>query len=594
MRAIEGIASAEDGMPLRLDKRLARWLMPSLGDILFICVFAFGLLDLQGRILSTDGDAGWDIALGLITLRHGLPRTEPFLSTMLGQPVVQWEWLAQVIYALGYLLGGLNGVVAVACLLMALTVRGLYGALRRRRMPALGAAALTLLAIPVMALSWTSRAELFSLPLTLWWSEWLWRYWHDGARWRLWLFPAMTALWINLHAGFLGGIALLVAAMALAFAIPADRRKARPGEMALTLVGCALATMVTPWGFDYWRHLISYARNPLVPLLTEEFQSPNFHLVVDQLFLALVFALVGVWLLAAWRASGRGIEPLGLTLCTLWTALSFVYQRFMSLWPLICLPYLALALVSGAGSLPAVPEPKAWEGWRERIVMALAAGGERVVRLAQRVEATDRLVRGVLWSPLVVVLGAALVANGGVLPGQSRPLVNAHWDATALPVAAVAVLRRDGIPPGRGFNPYEWGGYLDEALPGYHVFIDSRSDVYSRQLFSDYLTITDLAPGWSRLLDHYRIQWALIQANSPLRQALALSGWRCHLEGSDGVAALCLRPPAARLSPVRVAGAGNASASLFPSYSIHFGPAASELSVEVGRLGGSSATLLGS
>jgi hypothetical protein len=80
-------------------------------------------------------------------------------------------------------------------------------------------------------------------------------------------------------------------------------------------------------------------------------------------------------------------------------------------------------------------------------------------------------------------------------------------------------------------------------LPGYHVFIDSRSDVYGDQLLSDYLTITDLKPGWSRLLDQYAIQWALIQADAPLRQALTLSGWRCQAEGADGVAALCVRAP---------------------------------------------------
>jgi hypothetical protein len=525
-----------------------------MGDTLFICVFVFGLLDLQGRILGIDGDAGWNIALGLLTVRHGLPRTEPFLSTMLGQPVVHWEWLAQAVYALGYLLGGLNGVVAVASLLLALAVRGLYAALRRRGLPVLGAAGLAILGAMLMGPGWTARAELFSLLLTLWWAEWLWRYWHDGARRRLWVFPAVTALWANLHAGFLGGLALLGAATALAFVLPPSRRAARPVDMAVTLAGCLLATLVTPWGFDYWRHVLTFARNPLIALLTQEYQSPNFHLGEWQLFLAAVFALVGAWLLAAWRSGGRGIEPLGLTLCALWTALAFVYQRFVPVWPLICLPYLGQTLVSLAGRLAVTPEPKGWEAWRMHMVVGFSAVGRRIARVSRRVDEIDGRLRGVLWAPVVVALATTLVANGGALPGQSRPLVNAHWDATALPVAAVAVLRRDGIPPGLGFNPYEWGGYLDQSLPGYHVFIDSRSDVYSSRFLRDYVTITDLDTGWSSLLDHYGIQWALIQANSPLRQALALSGWQCRAEGNDGVAVLCLRPPA-KLLPARGRGA---------------------------------------
>ncbi len=535
-------ASAKDGKSLTPGERAAAWLMPSLGDALFICVFAFGLIGLQGSILGIDGDAGWNIALGLMTLRGGLPRTEPFLSTMLGQPVVHWEWLSQVVYALGYLLGGLNGVVAIASLLVALTIRGLYGALRRRGMSPLGAAALACLGGALVMLSWTARAQLFSLLFTLWWGEWLWRYWRDGARWRLWLFPAVTALWANFHAGYLGGFALLGAATALAFALPPDRRVSRPGEMALALAGSILATLLTPWGFDYWRHVIAFARNPLIPLLTQEYQSPNFHQGLERLFLALVFALVGAWLLAAWRAGGRGVEPLGLTLCALWTALAFVYVRFVPLWPLICLPYMAQALVSVRSAASLTKDAAGWQGWRGRVMTWLAAGAGRLAALSRRVDVVDRMLRGALWSVIAVALGAALVANGGALPGQSRPLVSAHWDTTRLPVAAVAVLRREGIPRGRGFNPYEWGGYLDFALPGYHVFIDSRSDVYSSQLLSDYLTITEVKPGWSHLLDQYHIAWALIPADAPLRQALALSGWRCQAEGNDGVAALCLRP----------------------------------------------------
>lgn len=538
-------------------ERVAVWLMPSLGDALFICVFAFGLMGLQGRILGEDGDAGWNIALGVMTLRHGLPRTEPFLSTMLGQPVVHWEWLTQVMYALGDLLGGLNGVVAVASLLVALTVWGLYGALRRRGMSALAAVALALLGGALVMLSWTARAQLFSLLFTLWWSEWLWRYWSDGARWRLWLFPAVTALWVNFHAGYLGGFALLGAAMALAFALPPRVRVARPGEMSLSLAGSVLATLLTPWGFAYWRHVITFTRNPLIPLLTQEYQSPNFHIGLEQLFLGLVFALAATWLVALWRAGGQGIEPLGLTLCALWTTLAFVYVRFVPLWPLVCLPYMAQALVGVAGGSSLASDVAGWEGWRGRIVAWLAAGAGRLAALSRRVDTVDQLLRGALWSALAIALGAALVMNGGALPGQSRPLMNARWDSTRLPVAAVAVLRREGIPPGRGFNTYEWGGYLEYALPGYHVFIDSRSDVYSSQFLSDYLTMTDVEPGWSRLFDQYHIAWALIPTNAPLRQALALSGWRCQAEGDGDIAELCLRPVVGDTAPARAAGMMN-------------------------------------
>jgi hypothetical protein len=155
----------------------------------------------------------------------------------------------------------------------------------------------------------------------------------------------------------------------------------------------------------------------------------------------------------------------------------------------------------------------------------------------------ERLVGRGVWPTLAVLLVALLVANGGYAPGRSAPLLDAQWDSHAFPVAAAQRLRREGIPAGRGFNPYEWGGYLDEALPAYHAFIDSRSDVYSRQFLADYITISDVAPGWDQLLVHYDVQWALLPADAPLRQALALAGWQCRAGDTEGVASICVRMP---------------------------------------------------
>jgi hypothetical protein len=522
-------------------ERAIAWLLPSLGDVVFVCALFVGLLGLQGRVLGVDGDVGWNIALGTITLQHGLPRTEPFLSGTLGQPSVQWEWLAQVVYALGYRVGGLNGVVSVTSILIAATLLGLYGILRRHGVSPLPAVALTLLGAPLVAMGWTARAQVFSLLFTLWWAEWLWRYWRTGERWRLWLFPLMTALWVNFHAGWLGGIALLGAATALAWLTPPARRSASPLGLGLALIGSLLATLLNPWGPGYWSHLLSFTFNPLIARYTQEYQSPDFHLAVLWAFLAQVFLLVGVWLLAA--RSGRRIEPLALALCALWTTLGFLYVRFVPLWPLVCLPLLVDALPAPLGS-PASDTQAAGvlaPDWRMRLLGRLRRIWLALGDVSRRAGQIERLVGRGVWPTLAVLVAALLVINGGRAPGQTTPVLHAQWDAQAFPVAAAQRLRADGLPAGRGYNPYEWGGYLDEALPEYHVFIDSRSDVYSRQFLADYITITDVAPGWDHLLAHYQVQWALLPSDAPLRQALALAGWRCQAEDRQGVASLCVR-----------------------------------------------------
>ncbi len=526
--------------------RVVAWLLPTLGDVIFVCALFVGLLGLQGRILGVDGDAGWNIALGTITLNHGLPRTEPFLSGMLGQPSVQWEWLTQVVYALAYRLGGLNGVVTVTSLMMATTLLALYSVLRRHGATPLPAVGLTLLGTVLVAMAWTARAQVFSLLFMLWWAEWLWRYWRSGAAWRLWLFPAATALWVNFHAGWLGGIVLLGVAVALAWLTPSARRLASPLGLAAALTGSLLATLLNPWGIGYWQHLLIFTFNPMIAKYTQEYQSPDFHLPALWVYLALIFGLVAVWLLAV--RAGRRIEPLALAICGVWTALAFVYVRFVPIWPLVCLPYLVDALPPVAGTsgddAATVGEQQSAgqsQEWRSRLWAGTRRKWLALGAVSRRAAQVERLVGRGVWPTLAVVIALLLVLNGGRAPGRAAPILNAQWDAHAFPVVAAQRLRTSGLPDGRGYNPYEWGGYLDEALPAYHVFIDSRSDVYSQRFLADYMTITDVAPGWDTLLAHYDVQWALLQSDAPLRQALALSGWHCQAEDSQGVAALCVR-----------------------------------------------------
>lgn len=555
-RAVETQAPATPAEAPQLTRaeRVVAWMLPSLGDVLFVCALFVGLLGLQGRILGVDGDVGWNIALGSLTLQHGLPRTEPFLSGMLGQPSVQWEWLSQVVYALGYAIGGLNGVVSVASLLMAATLLGLYLTLRRHGASPLPAVALTLLGAPLVAMAWTARAQVFSLLFTLWWAEWLYRYWRTGQRWRLWLFPVAAALWANFHAGWIAGIALLGVALALATLTPPARRVASPLWLGVTLVGSLLATLLTPWGLDYWRHILTFTFNPLIARYTQEYQSPDFHLAALWAYLALVGLLVAVWLLAARR--GRRIEPLALAICALWTTLGCLYVRFVPLWPLVCLPLLVDALPAPIAEPSAEPAtPQLAPDWRMVAWRRLQRVWARLGAVSQRAAQMERLVGRGVWPLVALALLTVLVLNGGRVPGQAKPILHAEWDAHAFPVAAAQRLRTDGLPAGRGYNPYEWGGYLDEALPEYHVFIDSRSDVYSQQFLADYITITDVAPGWDTLLTHYHVQWALLQSDAPLKQALALAGWRCRAEDDQGVATLCVRPTVAGASGVAGAAA---------------------------------------
>lgn len=504
------------------ERAVAR-LLPSVGDVLFAVLLVGGTLVLQGKILGIDGDVGWNLRIGLETLARGLPRTEVSLSGLQGQPAVHWQWLAQAAYALAYQLAGLNGVVALASLLIAMVGSLLFAAIRRRGLALAPALLLTLAGMSLVVVTWTARAQLFSLVLTLIWTEIIWRYWRDGkSRW-LAALPPLMALWANLHGGFLGGLGILTLATAVAWLFPRSRGAAQPRQLSVTLAISTLATFGTPWGLALYTHILTYARNPLVGQYTQEYQSPDFHE-----FYAWVFAGLAAALLALWAARRRvRSSPLAVALALVWTGLGFSAVRFIPLWSVIVVPLLAEVLASQR--LPTM-RPRV-DGLIRRLSLRLA-----------RFEGIERLAARGLWSSLAGLALLVLLLNNGATPGSPLPILRAEFDTHTFPVSAVRALRETGLPPGRGLNTYDWGGYLDFALPQDAVFVDSRSDVYSERRLRDYLTIMDLSPGWRRLLDQYQIAWALLPADKPLAQVLAREpGWACRPIGSGGVAALCIR-----------------------------------------------------
>ena len=527
-------------------ERVVARFLPSIGDAIFVCVLLGALLGLQGKALGPDGDIGWGLRIGETVLRHGVPRSEFMLSATYGRPVVYWEWLSQACYALVNQMWGLNGVVALAALLVAGASLVLYVALRRRGVALVLALPLTVLGIGLTSITWTARAQLFSLLLTLLWSELIWRYWRGGDTRILWALPPVMALWANLHGGFLAGLILLATAVAVAWLFPAGRACADPRRLSLALLASVLSTLLNPWGLGLWGHILAYAANPLIPRYTQEYQSPDFHSTAGLLFLALVFVVGGVWLWLALlkaravtgaalppdatalpggsRAPSSSIEPLAVAHVALWTALAFTSVRFVPLWSLIALPILGEALSECAHLSRGVPAP-------------LRSLSHRVGRL----DMIDAQVGRGVWSSLAVVFVIVTLIGGGVVSGTSAHVLDVHFDPRVFPVPAVARLRAIGAPPGQGFTTFAWGGYLDEALPEYHVFIDSRSDDYDQRLLADYADIVGLAPDWRTLLARYHVRWALLPSGDALTQALQLApDWRCNQADAGNVATLCL------------------------------------------------------
>ena len=137
---------------------------------------------LSNRPLA-DADIGWHIRTGeQILATHSLPRTDPFSSTMQGQPWFAWEWLYDILLGILHQACGLNGVVWLCALLVAAIFALLLSQLLQRGTGLLLAVVLMLLAEAAATIHLYARPHIVSWLFSLLWFVALeqWEHWESG------------------------------------------------------------------------------------------------------------------------------------------------------------------------------------------------------------------------------------------------------------------------------------------------------------------------------------------------------------------------------------------------------------------------------
>src|ERR1700683_4106426 len=281
--------------PAQSSSLALRFLLPSVRDIVFIFLFWSLLVGpLSNRPLA-DADIGWHIRTGeLILATHSLPRTDPFSSTMRGQPWFAWEWLYDVGLGILHQVCGLNGVVWLCALLIATVFTLLLAQLLLRGTGLPLAIVLMLLAESAATIHMYARPHVVSWLFSLLWFVALerWEYRSrcgDGQlpRWIPWFFPASMLLWANLHGGWLFGMALLTIYIFAAFVesvraqkkdpFAAIRASHRARAMSVAWITSMAATLVNPFGGRLHVHIYRYLTDRYLMNRIDEFRSPDFH-----------------------------------------------------------------------------------------------------------------------------------------------------------------------------------------------------------------------------------------------------------------------------------------------------------------------------
>ncbi len=498
-------------------------------QITFAAVLLFGLLGMTARN-AVDPDLWWHLRTGQWIVETGhVPHVDPFSFTRAGQAWVSHEWLSEVVF---YELWKRGGAAALIVFSAIITTTG-FMLLYLRCLPGGGsthwAAAATALGAVASAPSWGVRPQMFTFTLASL-LLWLVEGGEDRPRLLLWI-PPLFLLWLNLHAGFALGPALLLAyAIGLIIEIAVGNtpwRQARPIllRVLLLLLACLALVPLNPSGSELYRYPFDTLCSPGMRALIGEWRSPDFHEWLYLPFLLLWLLVLTALASSRWRPKGRVIVPL---LLTAFAALDAA--RHIPIFVLVAIPGIAAALPADGGS----------RGESSRVSKSPERGAPASSRFRPLFVATV----------LILMAGFALVNWVGLARKQDAR------EAELFPQKAVSFLRAGNYPQ-RIFVYYDWGGYaIWKLYPKYRVFVDGRADLYGDDLLRQSIqTVVGLRTGWRDVLDRWQVEALLVPPSCAVAQALLLDpNW--HVAFSDSKAILLLRtqPP--------VENAGNVAAPL--------------------------------
>jgi hypothetical protein len=477
---------------------------------IFPVALLLGLLGMTARN-ATDPDLWWHLRTGQWIVETGhIPHTDPFSFTRAGHAWVAHEWLSEVVFYELWKHGGAIALIIFSALITTAGFMLLYLRCRGKGQRALApaphwAAAATVVGAVASAASWGARPQMFTFVLA---SLLLWLVEVGEGRPRLlfWI-PPLFLLWLNLHAGFALGPALLLAygiGLLLETAVgDTSWKQARPIllRVLLLLVACVALLPLNPSGAQLYRYPLDTLRSPGMRSFIGEWFPPDFHEWLYRPFL-LVWLLVLITLISSRsRPRGRVIVPL---LLTAFAALDAV--RHIPIFVLVAMPVIATSLPRASASAPP-PHPR---------------------------PALSRFRP--LFIGVLVILMAGLAAVKWVRLARNQDAC----ESMLFPEKAVTFLYA-GDYPRRIFVYYDWGGYaLWKLYPKYRVFVDGRADLYGDDLLHQFKTAVQLRTGWREILDSWDVEAVLLPPSSALAQALVLDpNWRSTF--SDSGAILLLR-----------------------------------------------------
>jgi len=484
-----------------------RWawrLMPCLTDIVFLLPAALLFFRLGGtKTLFGDGDTGWHIRTGEWILQHGrVPTLDLFSYTKPGQPWFAWEWACDVLFALIHRSWGLAGVGFATVLLLGTIAVLLYKLVLKACGNAVLSFAVTTLALCGSAIHWLARPHLFSWLFCLAFLHLLPAL-QRGSKPAFAALPILMVLWVNTHAAFFLGIALLLITacgdglealllrgQTLATAFRHERRILACAAL------CFAATFVNPYTWRLHRHIFDYLSDAKLLDNIAEFQSISFHNPAATYFELMIFLAMGA---AFWYLRAGRVTPALLSL--IWIHLALLSARNIPLFMIIASPLVGC--------------------WLQEILIRLQPlhylGGflETISEICDDFKPLEYAPRAHLLSVLAILLMAGLFATGA-------KGFEARFDPDSFPFQVIPLVESSLAK--RIFTYDQWADYLIYRLyPQKPDFMDGRSDFFGMPIATIAQHILSAQYDWKTQLQRFDVDMVLVKPDAPLCAVLKLS-----------------------------------------------------------------------
>jgi hypothetical protein len=421
----------------------------------------------------------------------GLLDVDVFTYTVFGEPWLNQQWAAQLVYGLAFRAGGWPAMELLRGGVVALTAFLLYRACRAVGAGPRFAFVLTLAGMLVASTATSElRPQQFGvllLAITVW--SVATRRQHPM---RVWIVPITTLVWANIHGSF--PLALVV----VAFAALEDRSSDGARRTAWAFVTTAVATCITPYGPLVWRYIVDVARHPIVDTYMVEWQPLN---PFERSGFAFTMSVIAV--LVTLFAVRRHVTRLQMVQVVTYLAVSVVAARGVIAWA-IAVPVLMASML--ARDTPVADAPPA------------RRAGDRVA-----------------WAGVAALLLVSVVAV--TIQLRTDPRSGAPAMLTHAPERLVIALR-EAVPPGSNvFASQFHAPWAEFSAPEMRYMIDSRIELFPLDIWQRYIAIAEGEPGWDDALDALEVDALLLEPGQSvgLRGALEHDAtWRLVEQDDDG------------------------------------------------------------